>query len=147
VRCDQLGDNAANAYHLVDDRSSRNALNDQPRQLGLFGTYSAEKFVPDDYRLGSRSVRLAMLAGLLDTDGHLNFGRCFEFCSKSQRLAEDVVFMARSLGFLATMREKEVQGEIYFRIHISGDLDAIPNRVLLCDPVRQSSDCVRRFAD
>ena len=145
VRCDQLGDNAANAYHLVDDRSSRNALNDQLRQLGLFGTYSAEKFVPDDYRLGSRRVRLAMLAGLLDTDGHLNFGRCFEFCSTSQRLAEDVVFMARSLGFLATMREKEVQGEIYFRIHISGDLDAIPNRVLRkqAPPRRQKKNVLR----
>ena len=82
VRCVQLADNNANTYHLPDDRSDRNALVDQLRHLGLFGTLSGRKFIPDEYRLGSREVRLAMLAGLLDTDGHLMNGGCFEYCSK-----------------------------------------------------------------
>ena len=130
VRCNQLSDNAANTYHLVDDRSARNALISQLRNLGLFGKLSAEKFIPDDCRLGSREVRLEIIAGLLDTDGHLMNGRCFEYCSKSRRLAEDFVFVARSLGLLATLREKEVNGEIYHRVHVSGDLEGIPTRVL-----------------
>jgi superfamily II DNA or RNA helicase len=130
VRCEQLSDNAANTYFLLDDRSHRNELVDQLRELGLFGKLSADKFIPDDYRLGSREVRLEMLAGLLDTDGHLSNGRCFEYSSKSRQLAADVVFIARSLGFLATSSEKEVNGHIYMRVNISGDLDKIANRVL-----------------
>jgi hypothetical protein len=77
VRCEQLSGNAANTYFLVDDRSNRNELVDRLRELGIFGKLSADKFVPDDYRLGSRQARLEMLAGLLDTDGHLMNGGCF----------------------------------------------------------------------
>ncbi|WP_083463611.1 Hint domain-containing homing endonuclease [Prosthecomicrobium hirschii] len=145
VRCVRLADNNANTYHLLDDRSDHNALVDQLRHLGLFGKLSGQKFIPDEYRLGSREVRLAMLAGLIDTDGHLMTRGCFEYCSKSHRLAEDFVFVARSVGLLATMREKEVNGEIYLRVHVSGDLDRIPTRVLRkqAPPRRQKKNVLR----
>jgi len=39
------------------------------RQLGLAGTKSNSKFIPEDYLLNSPDVRLAVLQGLLDTDG------------------------------------------------------------------------------
>ena len=39
------------------------------RQLGLHGTRSTTKFVPDLYLYNSHKVRLAVLQGLLDTDG------------------------------------------------------------------------------
>ena len=145
LRCEQLSNSEANSYFFVDDRDHHNALIGQLRGLGLFGKSSGQKFIPDEYRLGSREVRFAILAGLLDTDGHLMNGRCFEFVSKSRRLAEDVVFVARSLGFLATLREKEVKGRIYFRVHISGDLDEIPTRVLRkqAPPRKQKKNVLR----
>jgi superfamily II DNA or RNA helicase len=145
LRCEQLPDNAANTYFFVDDRDHHNALIDQLRKLGLYGRTTGEKFLPDAYRLGSRDVRHAILAGLLDTDGHLVNGRCFEFVSKSSRLARDVVFVARSLGFLATSAEKEVRGNIYTRVHISGDLDLIPTRVLRkqAPPRKQKKNVLR----
>lgn len=145
LRCEQLPHNEANTYFFVDDRGHNNSLIDQLRSLGLFGKSSGLKFIPEEYRLGSREVRFAMLAGLLDTDGHLMNGCCFEFVSKSRRLAEDVVFVARSLGFLATLREKEVKGRIYFRVHISGDLDEIPTRVLRkqAPPRKQKKNVLR----
>mgnify|MGYP000017637171 CR=1 FL=1 len=145
LRCAQLSNNEANTYFFADDRSHGNALIDQLRALDLFGKKSAEKFIPDAYRLGSRATRFVMLAGLLDTDGHLMNGRCFEFVSKSPRLASDVVFIARSLGFLASIAEKEVGGRIYQRVHISGDLDQIPTRVLRkqAPPRKQKKNVLR----
>ena len=145
IRCEQLPDNEANTYFFLDDRGQSNALIKQLRALGLFGKSSGQKFVPDFYRLGTREVRFAILAGLLDTDGHLMNGRCFEFVSKSRQMAADVVFIARSLGFLATSAEKEVGGQIYLRVHISGDLDTIPTRVLRkqAPPRKQKTNVLR----
>jgi len=77
------------------------------------------KHIPDDYKYGSRETRLRVLAGLLDTDGHLDsrFRTSYEITQKSTRLANDIVFVARSLGFAASIREC---------IHITGDVDQIP---------------------
>ena len=145
IRCEQLPGNEANTYFFLDDRGQSNALIKQLRGLGLFGKSSGQKFVPDTYRLGARDVRFAILAGLLDTDGHLMNGRCFEFVSKSHQMAQDVVFIARSLGFLATCAEKEVGGRIYQRVHISGDLDTIPTRILRkqAPPRKQKKNVLR----
>lgn len=65
------------------------------------------KHIPDDYKLGSRETRAAVLAGLLDTDGYTDprSPGCYEITQKSQRLADDIVFVARSLGLAATRKE------------------------------------------
>ena len=46
-----------------------NPVTGAARQLGLHGTRSTTKFVPDLYLHNSHKVRLAVLQGLLDTDG------------------------------------------------------------------------------
>jgi hypothetical protein len=145
LRCEQLAGNEANSYFFADDQGRGNRLVESLKTLGLFGKLSAGKFIPQGHMLGSRSTRLSILAGLLDTDGHLANGRCFEFVSKSRQLAYDVAFVARSLGFLATMSEKEVVGGIYHRVHISGDLDMIPTRVLRkqAPPRKQKKNVLR----
>jgi phosphate starvation-inducible protein PhoH/intein/homing endonuclease len=48
---------------------SPNPLTDALRELGLWGTRSSSKFVPEEYLHNSPEVRLAVLQGLLDTDG------------------------------------------------------------------------------
>lgn len=63
------------------------------------------KHIPNDYLINSRINRLQLLAGLLDTDGHkINCG--YEITQKNKRIAEGIVFLARSLGFFATKKEK-----------------------------------------
>lgn len=130
VRVEQIQGNEANTYHLVGRKGAVNPLTEALRALGLAGQGAAAKFIPDCCRLGSRDVRLAILAGILDTDGHLYRGTGFEFSSRSRRLAGDLAFVARSLGLLATMAEKEVAGELYWRVHVSGDCERIPTRVV-----------------
>ncbi len=129
IRTEQLAGNAANTYYLVGQRGQPNTLVERLRQLGVYGCGASEKFLPATYKMGDRSVRLAVLAGLLDTDGYL-CRNTFEFCSRSRQLAKDVAFVARSLGFLATRREKMVDGVLYWRVYVSGDCERIPTRIL-----------------
>ena len=101
--------------------------------LGLYKVQSESKFIPYQYKFGSRRTRLEVLAGLLDTDGHLQSG-CFDFVTKSKQLADDVAFVSRSLGFYAFVRGKRSHDQfghegVYYRVGISGDVSTIPTRV------------------
>ena len=103
------------------------------KSLGLWGKRSADKFVPVSYKTGSKQVRLSLLAGLIDTDGSLSHGG-YDYISQSLQLASDVAFIARSLGLAAYMspcekRDQHGNGGQYYRVSISGDIDAIPCRL------------------
>ena len=80
------------------------------RRLGLNGTRSATKFVPDLYLYNSHKVRLAVLQGLLDTDGgpvtQKNRTCRIQYTTTSPRLRDDVIFLVRSLGGIAYHRTR-----------------------------------------
>jgi phosphate starvation-inducible protein PhoH and related proteins len=84
------------------------------RLLGLHGTRSATKFVPDLYLYNSHKVRLAVLQGLLDTDGGPVTQRdrtCrVQYTTTSPRLRDDVIFLVRSLGGVAYYRTRPALG-------------------------------------
>jgi superfamily II DNA or RNA helicase len=119
-------------YYFVQPKTLRskggNALREAIRKLGLYTVRCEYKFVPIEYMVASRSSRLEVLAGLLDTDGHLD-NNGYEFSSKSIHLASAVVELSRGLGLAAYMSEKPVNGEMYYRVIISGDCSVIPVRV------------------
>ncbi len=64
-----------------------------------------EKFIREDYLRNSRENRMKLLAGLLDTDGSPQ-GTGFILTSKWESLARQVCWLARSLGFAATVRTR-----------------------------------------
>ncbi len=71
------------------------SLSSQLRELGLMDG----KFVPPAYLQAGVGQRLALLQGLMDTDGLVDgVGRC-EFTSTSAAVADGVVELAASLGF------------------------------------------------
>ncbi|MFD9095977.1 helicase-related protein [Streptomyces collinus] len=77
------------------------------RDLGLWGLTSHDKFVPADFKNTSIKNRLAVLQGLLDTDGTIHRdGMSISLCSASRRLAEDVAWLVRSLGGRARVLPK-----------------------------------------
>jgi len=92
------------------------------------------KYIPDSLKRGSVQQRLELLAGLIDTDGHLE-QNCYDLVFKEQELADGVAFVARSLGLAAYVSEcvKKIKSldfsGTYYRICISGDLSMIPCRV------------------
>ena len=119
-------------YYAVVAKGAKNPLFEILHQLGLRGNCAHNKFIPKEYLTASRSDRLQLLAGLLDSDGFFD-GHCLEITTQSRELAGDIVFLARSLGFMANCHEKYCAcqtgaGGWYYRVHISGDLSPIPCR-------------------
>jgi hypothetical protein len=81
----------------ITGRYARNAsLSSRLRDLGM----REGKYVPRAYLEAGVSQRLALLQGLMDTDGFVDdvAGRC-EFTSTNEGIADGVVELAASLGF------------------------------------------------
>lgn len=92
-----------------------------------------EKRIPKEYLYNSREKRLELLAGLIDTDGHLN-KYYYEITTKHKGLCEDIIYLGNSLGFSVTHTIKKVkikEGDIrdYHRILIGGNIDCIPVKI------------------
>ena len=140
---DMQGENGrrARTYLLSTNKrgTSSNPITNMLRDLGVLNA----KRIPSSYLRNSREVRLQVLAGLIDTDGHLTCGG-FEYGSTLEPLADDVVFLARSLGFAAYKTAKigvcsYQGGKIpfdYFRVFISGRVSEVPTRL----PRKQAAD-------
>ena len=95
------------------------------------------KHIPFDYKVNDRKNRLELLAGLIDSDGYAD-NKGYEITQKNKILAEDIVFLCRSLGYATYMKECEksctYKGEkktgLYYRITINGDnLTEIPVKI------------------
>jgi superfamily II DNA or RNA helicase len=120
-------------YILPHSRGGLHPVRDALGKLGLLNLLSGERFIPKEYKTASRGDRLELLAGLIDTDGSL-ISKCYDFISKSKRLTDDVVFLARSLGFAAKADpcqkyDQNGSGGTYYRTCISGDGSVIPCRI------------------
>jgi hypothetical protein len=76
-------------------------------RLGLTGLLSHEKHVPLVYRENTPAVRLAVLQGLMDTDGYCDDRGIAVYTSTSHQLAADVAWLVRSLGGKAFMGEAQ----------------------------------------
>lgn len=91
--------------------------------LGLFGLRSHEKFVPQMYKCGSVAQRLALLQGLLDTDGSVGTkGASATFSTTSKRLAHDVQEIAWSLGAVSRLVSRQTHFTNRFGIKTAGRL-------------------------
>jgi phosphate starvation-inducible PhoH-like protein len=92
-----------------------NALNSHPvtaalRDLNLEGTSSHTKFIPPRYLHNSQAIRVAVLQGLLDSDGSAcvqAMRSCrIHYTSTSPQLRDDVIYLVRSLGGVAYCRTR-----------------------------------------
>lgn len=134
--------NRSITYALVKSAGKHNILLDKLREIEVLNN----KHIPFNYLTSSLSDRLELLAGIIDTDGSyagihwrdnekLNkkgWKGYFEVFQKSDLLANQIVFLARSLGFRAFNKKatKKIKGlnfaGEYNRVTISGDLGKIP---------------------
>jgi hypothetical protein len=121
-------DDRAPSWGLSGRRGEPNLLLNALRDLDLAGRDSHSKFIPHDYKVASIQERRQLLAGLIDTDGHLSSG-VFDYVTASCDMARDLQFVCRSLGLFASLGKKWVDGFLYCRLCISGDLSDIPCRI------------------
>ena len=93
-------------------------LTESMRSIGVQGVKTYDKFIPVMYKRGSIEQRVALLQGLLDTDGTIdatNKSSRTSFCSTSKQLIEDVKEVVESLGGYTSLRvgkagEREFKG-------------------------------------
>lgn len=108
---------AVNIYGVGEKRY--NYILDKLRELNL----RKNKHIPKMYLTSSVSDRCKLLAGLIDTDGHVK-NSCVEFTLKDTQLFYDLVFLARSLGCTTKISDKIVNNTTYKRAFFS-----IPNNI------------------
>lgn len=128
--------------------AAENPVTGALRRLGVMGHGAATKFVPDQYLRAHPIDRLALLRGLMDTDGWA--GEVVQFTTISAQLAEDVTELVRSLGGVArqsgkipTYRDRDGerrQGQ--FAHTITMRLPAVP---FALDRKRQAYEAKRRL--
>lgn len=94
----QILHNSSYDFRIKDTRSGRNELLDSLRSMGVSDSRSHEKFIPDEYLYDSVENRIALLNGLMDTDGSISKNNCVEFCTTSKELASDVCLLIHGLG-------------------------------------------------
>lgn len=109
-RSDKNGTNAKS--YQIYDKELIHAL----RTLGIAGNKSQNHFIPAPYMYASIEDRIELMQGLIDTDGYVDSRGHITYTSTSQQLAEDVAFVVRSLGGVATItknkaRYKKATGE------------------------------------
>jgi len=85
-------------------------------QLHIQGNVSRGKEIPEAYMRASVNERRELLAGLLDTDGWAVEAKYFEFCSTSERLAQQVHFLVQSLGGSSKWMVSENQFGFFYTI-------------------------------
>lgn len=98
--------------------------------LGMAGKTSHEKRVPPEYMLASEADRLALLQGLMDTDGSCSKSNgARQFYSVNRALCDDVASLARSLGMNARVLPKNgrYRGEVHcsWRVHIAASQHSV----------------------
>ena len=98
----------ASTYHITTGKSfpgcggkGRNALRTALQQLNLI----KNKHIPHDYLWASKEQRLALLQGLMDTNGYCDVGGNVEFCNTNEKLAKGVYHLAASLGIKPHWKE------------------------------------------
>jgi len=133
-------------------RKGKNPILTMLQELDLI----QNKHIPYNYLVNTYAVRMQVLAGILDTDGGMS-SNCFDITLKSERLIDDICFLARSLGFAAYKKKskrsciykgKKITG-IYWRTNISGDTSKIPVRVKhkKCQTRKQIKDVLKTYIE
>jgi len=122
--------NAAKTYHFSARGKWRAGVKGALYKHNLL----CNKHVPLEYKATDRASRLSLLAGLIDSDGSLSRAG-YDYISKEKKLAQDVAYLCRSLGFAAYVSDaRKTCGNtgkegLYYRVSISGDLSVVPVKV------------------
>lgn len=121
-------------YHLTTGNTGQHETN--RLLVAMRDLLGSDLQIPTSYLRAPRETRLQFLAGFLDTDGELNDS--YIITQKREDWARAIWWLARSLGFCATLRSRvgrctRSDGSVfegtYWKVTISGDLDQIPVRI------------------
>jgi len=134
----------ANKFRYYVRRNKNSLLKSNPLKdkLKLYNLVN-NKHIPKEYLINDRKTRLKLLAGIIDTDGHVcNNGRRIQIRQSNEKLSEQIIFLARSLGFSVSIYHQERKNDTSFSqepknyknqqvVNISGyNINEIPTLVI-----------------
>ncbi|KAJ5078626.1 intein-containing pachytene checkpoint protein precursor [Anaeramoeba ignava] len=150
-------------YHLCLEKEKNGEYNIYIQDGKKFSAYGYEKNlfyqrllkynlgdhkrIPIDYKCNSRNIRLSLLAGLFDSFGSYE-NNCYKFCGESEKLIEDIIYIARSLGFSAEKKDissKSKNSNENYECFICGsELEELPilSYYKKGNPQKNKSDCL-----
>ena len=106
-----------------------NYITQTTREMGL-RCKSEFKFIPKDYLYSSLEDRIALMQGLMDTDGTVDKkSGCPSLSTSSVKLRDDFCELVRSLGGIATISIKKTKCLDNFIININLPNDILPFRL------------------
>ncbi len=129
-KCDMYG--ITNLQNENEKKDLKDSLQSKLRAMNLI----ENKHIPQNYMSGNTEQRLALLAGLIDSDGYYDDEyHVMEIVQKRESLAKEIKLLADSLGFRVSLKAKKAsiksigyECEV-FRVRIVGDLDKIPTKI------------------
>lgn len=134
IRKDKYIDRACETWSFSARQGSGYAINHikvKLRNLNLLNN----KHMPDIYLKNSTKNRLLLLAGLIDSDGYAHKGQGLSFTNTNEKLARQVLYLVRSLGFKGfwsqgIKRIKSINYEVMaYNVYIGGNLSRIPTKL------------------
>lgn len=130
----RLGDSSRDGYCSIvgiqngRKESTRQTILQWVMDSGLHGKYAYEKVIPDEYLEGSLEQRIELIKGLLDTNGYVDGKGSVSFCTTSPDMADQFVYLIRSIGGYASIRNKQsfyrnkdgtrIEGKPAYTIHV-----------------------------
>jgi len=77
---------------------------------GVFTLGSHERYIPDEYKYNTIKNRMELFKGLCDSDGEVHASGSIGYSTTSKRLADDIIWLSRSLGCKAQLQDTVKQG-------------------------------------
>ena len=94
---------SVNSYKIFSNKQKCNHILSSFQNLNLINN----KHIPEIFLKNSIENRLKILAGIIDTDGYLENNSRYEILQKNKNLSENIVLLAKSLGFFTTIYIKK----------------------------------------
>jgi len=122
---------------LQKAKAQRFSILGLPKALRAIGVFE-RKHVPVQYLLGSEEQRLALLHGLMDTDGNVTKDGKNTFNNKNKDLIDAVVLLVLSLGMKPFVNQRRVivsgkdHGVHYRVVWIGNGAASIPHKAKRC---------------
>jgi len=126
-------------YLLVSEDKNKNPLTAELRELNLMEKLSNDKFIPEIFKYTTFENRVALLQGLLDTDGTVaKEGTKVYYTTVSKQLADDIKDLVNSLGGTAQINTKIPKytyngepkiGQLAYNLSVKLPSDILPFRL------------------
>ena len=117
-----------------------NPLYEELKRIKL-NVKSRDKFIPEEYKYSSKEQRLALVKGMMDTDGSIVRNGAMSFSNVSERLVRDLQNVLYSLGITSTLRQRKDRMFILY-INTSENIFGIKRKQERLIPTRVSRDYV-----